>query len=140
LTVSIDSATTFFFDVSPNGRFAAFYTIQLGEPSRFGLWEIGETPTCLLNQNSPDRVSVSDSGDIIFVTDAGESCYYKDGEHYSTKPLPGYDTGDTCPDVAHWHKRMTEPEVLERLARHPQWLSDDAASRLLAWGKQPKSN
>jgi hypothetical protein len=119
-------------DLSANGQFAGFYTSYIGS-SHLCLWNLGETARCLLNQNVSDRVSVSDSGDMIFATDSGESCLYKDGEHYSITPKPGYDTGDTCPTVAHWHPGMAEAETLESLARHPQWLTDAAASRLASW-------
>jgi hypothetical protein len=133
-TLSLDSSANL-LDVSPSGGFAAFYTTNTGT-SHLCVWEIGETPVCILDQNVSDRISVSDSGDMIFATNSGESCLFKDGEHYSMKPLPGYETGDTCPDVAHWHKGMNEPEILEHLARHPQWLTGRGASQLLSSGQQ----
>lgn len=68
-----------------------------------------------------------------FATDSAKSCLFKDGEHYSIAPKPGYDSGDAYPTVAHWHPGMVELETLESLARHPQWLTDAAAFHLASW-------
>lgn len=123
------------FDLSIGGKFGAFYTVAVGS-SHLCLWQTEGSSACLANLNVFDRVSVSDSGDVLFATHSGESCLFLDAEHYSTTPKPGYDTGDECPDVAHWHSGMRDPEVLQSLARHPQWLTDAAVSRLRAWRQQ----
>ena len=120
------------FAVSGDGHFAGFYAVQVGA-SQLCAWEIGNAPTCLANVDVFDRVSVSESGELLFATDSGTSCLFLDGEHYSTTPKQGYDTGDQCPGVAHWHKGMAEPEILQLLARHPQWLTSEAAAQLDAW-------
>ncbi|MGH9742307.1 MAG: hypothetical protein ACRD51_08150 [Candidatus Acidiferrum sp.] len=119
-------------DISPDGRFVAFYTAPMGG-SHLCIWDTTQMPSCLDHLDVADRISISNAGDVLFETDSGESCFFLDSEHYSKKPKPGYDTAYPCPDVAYWRRGMPQPEILQSLADNPQWLTDTAASRLATW-------
>jgi hypothetical protein len=82
---------------------------------------------------APARISVSDSGEVILLSDTGKECFFKDGEHYSVAPRPGYDERDACPQISTWHVGDNKLNLVEDLGGHPQWISPEAAKALRDW-------
>jgi hypothetical protein len=116
----------FVYDVSPKGRYVAYCDRELCATKLEG------NPQCIRAVNGPDRVSVTDSGEVIFDIGTGESCFYRDMWHVSLAPLPGYER-DECLGVAYWKPGDETPTILERLGRNPQWITPRAAEALCAW-------
>ena len=116
----------FLYDVSPSGRYVAYCDGELCVTKPDG------RPQCIRFVNSHDRVSVADSGEVIFDMGTGERCFYRDMWHVSLEPLPGYE-GDECSGVGFWKPGDKAPTILERLGRNPQWITPRAAEALFAW-------
>ena len=130
LTLQLDSSR---YDVSPNGRYVASnHTVVENEDMGLCVTELEGRPECLTNAYLIDRVSVSDSKEVLMVIGTGDLCYYEDIIHGSLTPFPGYDRIDECHAVAYWTPRMEEPRMLEFLGRYPQWITPEAAERLRA--------
>jgi hypothetical protein len=123
------------YDVSPNGRFVGYYWAgELCVSERDG------GRTCIHFANSHDRLSVSDSGEIVLDVGTGETCYFRDMWHGSLEPLPGYDEGDECMGVGYWKPGERAPRILERLGRNPQWITPRAAEALFAWHSRTENS
>ncbi len=116
-----------YYDMSPSGVYIAY-----AADWKLCVAENGDNSTCV-DYSVIDRVSVSDSGDVIFATSTGEDCYYKDMWHVSKKALPGYTSQDACVAVGLWRFREPAPKVVRVLARAPQWITPEAADALSAW-------
>jgi hypothetical protein len=121
-----------YLDVSPSGEFVSFYTGKPA-PSTLCVWKTREEAKCMLYEGVFNRLSVSDSGELVFATQSGEECLFKDGEHYSTTPKRGYDSAGVCPGVGYWRPGTDSIDILESPGGHPQWLTDAAAFRLAGW-------
>lgn len=117
----------FGYDLSANGKYLAYYM-----PKELCLIE-QVTKSCVANIEASREISVSDSGDIFFTTRTDTTCGDDDSLHVSSVPRPGFDTRDRCIAVAVLEKGKRVPDILEPLARHPQWLTPEAASAIIAW-------
>ncbi len=126
------------YDVSSNGKYIAFtveHAFELHVPSKVCVAE-GEQVNCTAKGDGPDRISISDSGEVLFVNGINQACNYKDMWHGSVKPLPGYTEGDQCVATFSWRPGQEVPTMLDFLGRQPQWITPEAASLLRAWHSQ----
>jgi hypothetical protein len=125
------------YDVSPSGSYIAYST-----PRAIYVRTNGRTAG-EIHDGIADRISVSDTGKLLYTTDWWEEapgqphvCYYKDAWHASLRPLPGYTHDGTCQAVAMWRPGLSKPEIVVPLARDPQWTGVETAERLVAWHLQ----
>lgn len=120
----------FGYDVSTNGEYLAYYM-----PKELCLVRDQTTKSCVNNIDASREISVSDSGDVFFTTQTDATCSYEDSLHVSLGPRPGYDIRDRCIAVAVLQNGKRVRTILQPLARHPQWLTAEAASAIAKWQK-----
>jgi hypothetical protein len=119
------------YDVSPNGEYTVYNTIEYAK-GKLCLIRTGEETRCI-EEGCGISLSVSDSGAVLIGTAAAQVCYYKDSNHFSPTPRPGYTETDGCPAVDYWNPRDKSSSLVESLGRNPQWITPDAAAALRAW-------
>lgn len=120
------------YDVSPNGEYIVYNTIE-HHKGKLCLIRSGEETRCI-EKGCGMSLSVSDSGAVLIGTVAVQGCYFKDSNHFSPTPRPGYtDETDGCPAVDYWNPRDKSSSLVEPLGRNPQWITPDAAAALRAW-------
>ncbi len=124
-----------YYDVSPSGNFIASYA-----DAKLCVREGGKPARCVSDIDAFDRISVSDTGDVLFTTHWDGTCSYKDMWHISKKPLPGYDGADQCIAVGAWRPDYSEPKILEALARDPQWITSEVSAALRAWSSRQQAS
>jgi hypothetical protein len=125
------------YDVSPNGKWIV-YNAADHVHGKLCLVHEGEQPQCIEEGFSEGRISVADSGEVLFETQADAACYFKDPLHFSVEPRPGYDEGDLCPVLGYLFPGNKRSSITELLAISPQWVSAEAASALRAWAKRAR--
>lgn len=129
-------------DVSANGKYLAYFREQNPTNVQVCVGKIGEQPACgdgAGDEIGGDGLSLSNSASTLFAGGTGAACFYKDMEHFSTKRLPGYSGEDECVGVYFWQAGMQHPELIQDLARYPQWIAPGAASILSRWNPNPTS-
>jgi len=105
------------FDISANGKYMAFFTLNRGEESLCTYTIGGPAPCSLVTPGSKYQVSVSDLGAVLYTTDSDEAC--------GTGP---------CRGIAYWRLGMHAQEIIERKdAYSPQWITPDVAAALHRW-------
>jgi hypothetical protein len=119
------------FDVSENGAYAAYYSRNEPKPRQLCLVKIhGGADACVAEGHDEaglDGMSLSDAGGVLYAGHTGESCYYKDMQHFGTKLLPGYTGEDTCLGIYYWRAGMPDTALVEEVGRYPQWISPRTA-------------
>jgi hypothetical protein len=123
-------------DVSPSGEYLAYFR----EPNAAGVevcvTRIGEQPKCAEgadNEVGIAGLSLSDSGSALYTGGTGASCFYKDTQHFATKPLSGYSEEDECPGIYFWRPGMQRPQLIQDLGQYVQWITPLTASALRRW-------
>jgi hypothetical protein len=132
------------YDISPNGRYVAYSpdgtTFAYGPGAkRNGKLCVAQgagRPTCVDTEVDRFRLSVSDSGEVLFVRFTEQACHVRDQWHASLEPRPGYTEGDICMALFYWRPGGGDPIEVDFLGLYPQWLSPGAASALLEWSKR----
>lgn len=111
--------------VSPSGIVSYFTEAsnrnQVCELSR------GGGQLCLNDADAFDRISVSDFEEILFTTHTDGGCLYHN--YKVTKVTPPGTGNDQCLGIAIW-KPSSGKAVVKELAKHPQWLTSQAAEAL----------
>jgi hypothetical protein len=119
------------FDVSENGAYAAYYSTRGGNPSQLCVLKIhGGAEACVAEGHDEaglDGMSLSNTGGVLYAGHTGESCYYKDMQHFGTKLLPGYTGQDSCLGIYYWRSGMPKTAPVEEIGRYPQWIPRRAA-------------
>jgi len=116
------------YDLSPDGQYVAYVTNALCVENN------GKDLGCVQGWGIyPQKISVSNSGAVIFDAGTGETCYLDAAGNFSLKSLPGYDDVEECIGVSSWRPGDKRSQVLERLGRNPQWITPQAAAALRAW-------
>lgn len=115
------------FDVSENGAYAAYYSAKAPKPSQLCVVKIhGGVDACVAEGHDEaglDGMSLSNTGGVLYAGHTGESCYYKDMQHFGTKSLPGYTGQDSCLGIYYWRTGMPKTTLVEEIGRYPQWIS-----------------
>jgi len=115
------------YDMSPNGRYIAYVTDALCVD------DDGKNLGCVRGWGTyPQKISVSNSGDVLFDGGSGEPCYFDGVGRVSLKTLPGYDDIEECTAVSYWRPGEKERQVLEIIGWSPQWITPEAAAALRA--------
>jgi hypothetical protein len=113
--------------VSPSGAISYFTdTSDTNSVCQMGRTE---KALCLREADAFGRISVSDSGEVLFTTHTEGGCLYKRGKVTKAKPPATGD--DQCFGVATW-KPGSAKVVVEELAEQPQWLTETAADAVKA--------
>lgn len=126
--VADSGSEAFAYDISPNGEYLAY-----SMPNELCLVEEHASNSCVSGIQGLRDISVSDSGDIFFTEQTGETCNYRDPFHISLTPRVGYSDSGPCIAVAVLQRGKRSPKTIEPLARQSQWLTSEAADALLKW-------
>jgi hypothetical protein len=120
------------YDVSPGGRYIAynFSNQKVGTLCVFPMHN--QKSNCIDDQFWQERMSVADTGEVLYEAIRVGGCYLKDS-HFSTKSLPGYTWYVHCPDISYWRPGEGEPRIVEPFGAQPQWITPETASALTAW-------
>jgi hypothetical protein len=105
------------FDVSPNGKFFAFFQIR-NRKYEVCVAELGGAITCATNsQASAYQVSVSNSGEALYLADSDQEC-----------PAP------PCLGISYWRPGLAKPTILSRNESEiVRWIAPQVAERLQEW-------
>jgi hypothetical protein len=123
------------YDVSPGGKYIAYNFSDGKVISRMCVFATDTREIdCVGEEVTHARMSVAESGDVLYETSKVGDCYYKDSYRASTKDLPGYTPSIDCRVIAYWRPGEGKPRILEWLGEDPQWISPETASTLIAWG------
>lgn len=82
-------------------------------------------PVCLNEADAFGRISISESGEVLFNTHTEGSCWYRKGRVVRAQSPGGGD--DQCLGIALWRPGSTKV-IVRDLVRRPQWLSVSAAA------------
>lgn len=119
------------FDVSENGAYTAYYSMNGGKQSQLCVLKIHRgVQACVAEGHDEaglDGMSLSNTGSVLYAGHTGESCYYKDMQHFGTKLLPGYTGQDSCLGIYDWRAGMPKTAPVEEIGRYPQWITPRAA-------------
>jgi hypothetical protein len=113
--------------VSPSGTIS-YFTDGSNTNSVCQMDQTGK-PLCLKKADAFGRISVSNSGEVLFTTHTGDGCFYRNGK--VTKAQPPATGDDQCLGIAVW-KPGSAKVVVEEIAKHPQWLTEKAANAVKA--------
>jgi hypothetical protein len=113
--------------VSPSGAIS-YFTDASNTNSVCQMDRTGK-PLCLKKADAFGRISVSNSGEVLFTTHTKDGCFYRSGK--VTKAQPPATGNDQCPGIALW-KPGSGKVIVEELAKHPQWLAEKAADAVKA--------
>jgi hypothetical protein len=116
------------YDISPDGQYVAYVTDALCVDKN------GKNLGCVSGWGTyPQKISVSDSGGVLFDGGTGERCYFDTAGNSSPNSLPGYADMEECMGISYWRPGDKGPRVLEIPGRNPQWITLRAAAALRAW-------
>jgi len=90
---------------------------------------------CLKEADAFGRISVSDSGEVLFTTHTEDGCFYRSGK--VTKAQTPATGNDQCLGIAVW-KPGSAKVIVEELAKHPQWLTEKAADAVKTCAATPQ--
>lgn len=110
------------FDISPNGQYIAYAF----EPADSALCvdKDEERVGCLRGlSSSAAKVSVSDTGDVLYDGGTGETC-----------------NGWQCMGIFYWRPGSEKPEILQPVGWFAQWISPQTAAALRAWGSRVRTS
>jgi len=127
---SPDEGFSFDYDLSPDGRFLAY-----GIASSLCVERQGSRIGCFSELAGPGRISVSNSGTVLFGSYFNRTCHYGPGDRISFDPIPGEIESGECYAIMLWTPPDKKPTVLKLGAGEPQWISPETASKLIAWKK-----
>ena len=115
--------------VSPAGVVAYFSRGLTGLSSNNSLCVIerGGNRTCLKDADAFGKLSVSDSGDVLFTTHTEGGCRYH--KNSITRAKPPHFGNDQCLGIAIWNPSSGKALVKD-LAQRPQWLTPEAWSAI----------
>lgn len=119
--------------VSPSGAIG-YFTDTSNTNSVCQMDRTGK-PLCQKGADAFGRISVSDSGEVLFTTHTENGCFYRRGKVIKAQPPESGD--DECLGIAMW-KRGSSKLVVEELAEYPQWLTDKAADAVKACATKPR--
>jgi len=128
---SFKAAASGMFDISPDGSRVAY----LHSP---------DSPLCVFSPPGPaqcandrsamaDPPSVNNAGEVLATVGTGQGCYYKSSWYFSDTPLPGRRISDVCLAIGYWRAGLDEIQIVEPLARKPQWIAPATARLLREW-------
>lgn len=103
------------FGISPNGRYVAYGS--LAADLSLCVDKDGESSRCVPAGSSGGKLSVSDSGGVLYDGETGEVC----------NDWP-------CEGVYYWQAGTPEPKIVEAVGWYAQWITPDVATALRAWG------
>lgn len=119
--------------VSPSGAIS-YFTDASNTNSVCQMQRTGK-PLCLEKADAFGRISVTNSGEVLFTTHAEGGCSYRGGK--VTKAQPPATGDDQCLGIAVW-KPGSAKVVVEELAEHPQWLTEEASDAMKACEATPQ--
>ena len=103
------------FDISPNGRYVAYFYFWVGATQGLCLDKDDEDLGCVPS-DSPERISVSDWGGVLYDNGTAEAC-----------------PEGACLGVFYWRAGTGQPQIVEPHGWLPQWITPEIAASLRAW-------
>jgi hypothetical protein len=103
------------FDISPNGRYVAYFYLLVGGTQGLCLERDGEDLGCVPS-DSPEKISVSDWGGVLYDGGTAEAC-----------------PEGACQGVYDWQAGAGQPQVVEPHGWRAQWITPEIAASLRAW-------
>jgi hypothetical protein len=88
----------------------------------------GGKRSCLKHADAFGKLSVSDSGDVLFTTHTEGGCRYRKGSITKVRPPDSGD--DQCLGISVWNPSSGSKFLVKELAQRPQWLTPEAWSAI----------
>lgn len=116
------------FDISPSGSYIAYFSDY-----KLCVEQHGARPDCVRANLLGSGLSVNNQGEVLFSAGTGRECFFKDGHHFSSKRMPGYEHPEECVGIGYWRPGLLSIQILEPVGEAPQWIQPDLGRLLLRW-------
>ncbi len=122
------------FDISPDGS-KLVYT-RSGRPLCV-LSPPGSARCLATHDTLSDTPSINNVGEVLVATATPDECFYRSRGSFGRKRFLGATdkNRDACLAVGYWNPSLDSIEIVQPIARNPQWISPATAALLREWAK-----